>query len=1252
MAKRIGQFSRAGLIGWMGLAASVWAKEPAVVWVSQPVSPGEAVMVYGGPWTNVTAVEVEGPDKRTVAPLKVTGDCVTFVYPKEWPLASFTARVAGGGGAAELSVNAPEVWWLQGDAGKGATPGGWLRAFGRSVGYGGKAFLEFRGAGKALTVAAKESDLYALRVELPGDFPAGEYRVFLNNGLCKESAPAGAVTVAPSAEPWPERVFDITAYGAVANDGNDDTRAIRAALADLQKAGGGVLHVPRGRFGMRGELALPPRTLLRGAGMALAQLYWLDEDDPSGALLSGTRDFGVEEIFLSAANIDDGIMVREPEQGETWRNANILLRRVRTRFLHTDTTSAEESFRRSRARGSAYRITGEHVRVIGCDFYSSKGASSLHGDYLYACGNRFDGPGCGYLGGRQCIFEDNLHEGRGISFANGARNYYMKGNRIGGVYEDGDRETFTTDGGRATYNGTAVSVAPQGLTLKPGAWRDSPERWIGETVLVIGGRGAGQVRYVSTVAGRDVGIDRPWDIQPDTASFFVIGLERNRLLFIDNDDRDGNPFQLYGSATDVVFDNNRFQRNSGVQAFGMSKGGSPEPSWFIQFLGNHVLEGNAVRGPMSYNVPALDGWIAFYDRGIVKPLTYPENRVGIMRRNVLHGNAYLASHGRVENLLIENNVVRNADRGVAVAAGVAGAVLRGNRFENVVQPYAVDAQVPVRAADRLLAGLSAAEATLTPYLPDAWKGCVAEAQALDERGLPEAESAQAAAAILSRAARALSAKVGDRPVPSATVSALFGLDLAQSSAWLFGRLVAGKETKVGIGSGYPEWSLPATLTAAAEGFEGWTVRAESPVKLVPGGKGGFALFVTRPDNRPVTFTLPVKFRLAGEGWSFTFAENYVQDALEVSEFLVAGPFKNRSGKALDTEVHPPEIRLDVTQTYETLDGKRPWATVKADAKGVLDLGTVFAHTDMATAHAVAVVRAARPMQVKLNFGSNQNTLAFVNGGRTGSSARRDAVGGRTVDLQEGDNLIHLISSHASGAWPLKVLLTAVDPTRPGELRVVPAEELAQSPKLAGAGGKIPEGTALPESQGVDWKLVYSDDFNRSRLGDGWACRSPGWMTQATCVMDQALASEAGWGFLTFGQRVTPPVRIEFDLSVVKPVMSGVYLCPEGLSWRNFWGHFSGRGYCLSLGWHDAKNNRVMRDIETVLLDEKAPMLEAGKRYRVVAQFVPPLCRLTVDGKRVLDYRDDRFLSGLDRIGVFTLGGDRFDNVRIYTARGE
>ncbi len=1234
-----------GMVAGICAALSLRAAEPAVVWVSQPVVPGEAVVVYGGPWTNVSGVVLRGPAEQTVTPVRATDDCVTFVYPKTWPLAAFDARVVAQNGAAELRVNAPEVWWVQGDAGMRATPGGWLRVFGRCIGYDGKASLTLRDrAGKTITLAAGESDLHALRVNLPRDFPAGAFEITLRNGLDSRAVPAGAVEIRAAREPWPERVFDITAYGAVANDFNDDTAAIRGALAALEQAGGGVLYMPRGRFGMRGELALPPKTLLRGAGMALTQLYWLDEDNPVGALVSGTRDFGIEEIFLAAGNIDQGIQVVRPQEGETWVNGNILLRRVRTRFLHTDTVPHEESYRRSRG-GQSFSIHGTFVRVIGCDFYSSKGSSGLGGQYLEVRDNRFDGEGCGYTGGRYAIFENNNHERQSLSFGNGSRCVYFKGNRLGGIYGNGDRETFTFDGGDMGYLDTLQEIGAGRVTLKPKPLRRAAARWIDEPLYLAGGRGAGQLRYIRSITGQVVVLDRPWDILPDTNTLAVIAPVRHRLLILENHVRDGNPFAMYGSGAEMVLRGNRMARNSGLHAHGMWKGVS-EPCWFVEFVGNELMEGNAVRGPWSYQVPAADGWIGFFDRGIARPYSYPQNRVGIMRRNVLQNNAFLASHGRVKNLLVENNLIRDADRGIVIAESVADAVLLRNRFVRVLRPYAVGGQTRIGPADSLIAGLSAVEAERGSAVPELWAACRTEAEALAALDLPREEEAKRVCAILLRAVRALSESLRGKTLSSATVTSLLGVDLSQRSVWQFNRVSPGNPRKFAVGGPLlPEWGLPAALTGTAGTFGGWTVRVDTPKPLEPGKPVVCDLQLACAAGPLPPFTLPVRYTLAGEGWKLAFEERYGWDQLALNAFLVAGPFANVSGKAIDTTVHPPEIELDVRASYATRDGKRPWVPVSPDAKGGVDLARVFRSGELATAHLVAIVRAARGLRVNVPPGGH-NALLFVNGERIGSSARRDAP--RCVDLRPGDNLFHLISSHTSGAWPIRLTLTVVDPVRPGDLTVVPAGEIASSPALTASALTVPEGTGLPDSMGIDWKLVARDDFDRMRLGDQWRGLAVSWMAQGVGILGGAMRPEFGFGSLLFHREVKLPVRIEWKVRRDGPdsKWTGVSLAPKGLSYRTFWHNLQGRGYFLSLGWHDAQNNRVLRDTETVVLDEKGPMLKSGVWHQVVAQFVPPHCQIYLDGKLVLSYEDPAFLPELNEIGLYS-NGHSFDNVRIY-----
>jgi len=1235
-----------GLLGAFTLFAA--GVTPAVIWTSLPVEPGEAVMVFGGPWGTKATVQLSGPDERTITPLNLTDDCLTFIYPEDWPQTAFTAKIVTEGGNVSIPVNAPDDWWVQGDVGRGSSPGGWLRIFGRSMGYSDEAFVEFRSKGKPIKVYVTEYDLYSLRVDLAADFPAGDYEAFVNNGLDKTSLAAGKVTVAPYKVPWLDQIFNVVDYGAIPNDRLDDTLEIRAALAALTLNGGGILYFPRGRFGYIGELALPPHTLLRGAGMALSQIYWPDVDYPTAPLLSGTHNFGVEEIFLVSGNFLAGIEATLPGADDTWKNENIILRKVRTRFLDSDAGSKDETARRLQIKVPMVKIeAGENVQILDCDFYTSKkGGAIIRPDYGLIRGNRFRGISC-YIGGRQTIWEDNDCDGMGFSFKPGSRNYYFARNIFGNVRGDSDRETLTFDGGRTTHNGVVASVQDQGLTLPPGTWRDSPEAWIDETVTVIGGKGAGQMRTITKIDGRVVELDRPWDLLPDTNSLVVIGFAREKLLMVDNHLGDGNPFQFYGSVADAVLAGNRIESNS-MHAFGMVKGGSPEPSWFIQFLGNEILDGNVVRGPWSFMVPAADSYIGFFDRGMksLRPI-YPLARVGIMRRNRLDGNAFLYGGPKVENLLVENNQISRSDKGVEVRS--KGAIVRGNQFDDVIQPYIVTEDAVLNPAERIVGGLVAAKALLGDQVPEEWDGFMEEAEAIVKQSLPPAESVAATSGIVTRALVSLSAAVGDGAVPGSLITSLTGLDLSQSSSGFLVRIASGTLTQgqFPLGVRYAAWAPPAVLIAQAGDLGGgWTSSVLLPKSLVPGESATIKLALSRPDTQPTVFTLPVAYELSGDGWTFRFTETYGYRELPISDLLVAGPFKNRSGKNIDTEVHPPEINLDVTHSYETLDGTRSWVAPEPDEKGRVDLTTVFETTDVTTAHAVAILRATKPIRVNVNYGRNFYTICMVNGKPIGSSARRP--GPATVALQPGDNVFHIISSHSSGKWMLPLEVDVIDTLKPYDLQVVSSSELKTSPRLVAPGGKVPEGQELLHSQGVDWKLFHHDSFDRPRLGSDWVGRSQGRRAQMAEIQDGAMRSQVGWGFITFDREVSSPVRIEFDM-MFGDNMAGVYLCPKGLGFYSFWRKLVGRGYLFSLGWHDAKNNRIMRDTETVLLDELSPQLTVGQTYRITAQFIPPRCEIYIDGELVMAYEDPEFLPGLDRIGLFQIGSTTFDNVRIYTA---
>ncbi len=839
-----------------------FADKPAIIWYSAPVKPGEAIMVFGGPWQNVNRIELSGPEKKFIKPLKVTPDYVTFMYPEKWPLAAFDAKIIDKvSGSVTIRVNAPEAWWYQGNLGKEASPGSWLTIFGRCIGYNNQASVEFRSHDKkVITTVAVKSNLYAAKVIIPKDLSPGDYRIYLNNGLDKDFIFVGGITLTRKLT-YRKKIFNIIDYGAVPNDRIDDSRAINAAVKAIAKNRGGVLFIPRGRFGMQGEIRLPVNSVLRGAGMSLSQIYWVDKDYPSKALVSGKYNFGIENISLVSGNYYHGIAVTQPEKGDSWKNENISLHKVRINFLHTDPINTAEGMRRASQKAAILELHGQNILLEGCDITATKGEMHLSGNYLLIRDNHIFGASKNQsmtFQGQKIVIENNDLRGTSCSFINNSRYCYLYHNQLGNIFGDGDRETFTFDGGGGTYNNGLLSASGRRVKLKNFKWRHGKKHWIGRSIYIIGGKGAGQMRFITATGKNEVTIDRDWDIIPDNTSHLVIANTRYKLLFIDNSVYDGNPFQLYGSAINCILAGNKLYRNGGLQAYGMQKGGIPEPSWFIQFLGNEIMEGNAVRGPFSYIVPANDSYLAFFDRGIHKPLTYPEARVGIMRKNRLHNNAYIYVGPRVKDALVENNLVKNSDRGVVV--GTDTAILRGNRFENVVEPYEVNSKIYIGNAAAVLAALQAAKTTLRKFLPANWQDFSRQVK----------KNPQKAKQILETALRELSSRVGDNEISSKTVRALTGLDMSQKTPWFFSSLKSGRQSKLYLNSPYPSWAIPAKLTAEPDSFDGWKMKIVCPQQLVPGKNVAAALYITPGQDLNSPFFLPVRYTISGKGWSFTF----------------------------------------------------------------------------------------------------------------------------------------------------------------------------------------------------------------------------------------------------------------------------------------------------------------------------------------------------------------------------------------------
>ena len=1058
---------------------------PAVVWWSAPVMPGEIVLLHGGDWGDDPKVEIASirdsepgeaatgrtpviGDVRVLAPVHRTETGLSFVLPGT-PEGLHVCRVISGmrGPSAPFVLNEPTSWWVQGDRGRAASPGGWLRVFGRCLSFDAKAQMALKRGNDHIELPLQQQDSWSMTASLPEELTPGAYEVLVHNG---EGGPAGwrragTVDIALHEEVWEDRVFDVVDFGAVPNDRAGDTQALRAALAAAGQNGGGIVHLPRGRYQIHGTLEIPPFTLLRGESLELSQLYWPDTQKPPAALIKGSHNFGVEDLFITSGNYLSGIVsgrLADPASGR------VLIRRVRMRLLRDQYVSAEERLRRHSLPGHALDIEGEFVRVTDCDIVTSGrgGSFALRVRYGQVTGNRFIDGGGSISGSENLIFENNTVTGGGVSATPlplYQRNIYFAGNRLERNFAH-DREAMTLDGGAHTYQGAVKNVAGTRLVLADEgmAWRNGADHWINGGIMVFAGRGAGQLRRIRRIDGRTVEVDRPWTIEPDDSSLIAISYFRERHLFVGNRIEDATiALQLHGSLIEGVVAGNTSARAGGFHSFGMWKGGGPEPSWYIQYLDDEILEGNAYRGPMN-EIPSLDSHLAIRDRGNSET-DYSFTRTCLARRCILRNNARIEvlGNGIADNVLIENCLVENADVGLYVDPRAQGVILRGNRFDNVLQPMtgAIERAV-THPADLVLAALSGAQAQLGAAAPAAWARIQSELETLAVEGdLASKATAAKARAFLAEAVAVL-ASDSSAEYAADLMRTLLGIDVAVDTDALAAAATTGKATSVPAQVSIPSWSLPVSVALRVNPFPGWTVESSPTQAIEPGGTTLFTLQTTGPKRPAGPFDLPFTCDVRGDGWRLSFTDHAGPARLTVTDWLVVGPFENESGEVIDTTVHPPELKLDVTARYQTRDGVKGWKPIRTTADGRLDLVTHFKDADRAVAYAVACVRAARDIPAMVTYAgmtSTDGVMLYVNGQRIGTRWRFNQWG--PTLLRQGDNIVFAVLSNLDRDWRAGVQVEPMAPLAPGELIAVPADELFKVTALKGAAAAAPEGRA-------------------------------------------------------------------------------------------------------------------------------------------------------------------------------------------------
>ncbi|NOY81731.1 MAG: hypothetical protein GXP31_12110 [Kiritimatiellaeota bacterium] len=707
---------------------------PHVFRAMDPVAPDDTVLVAGAGFGNGPTVELAHLERtdagdppgrlvwptrsRTVRPAVVqpSDESLKFVVPASFPPGAWVFRVRRESGetSALVRLNCPTVYWSQGDIGKSAaSPGGWLRVFGRCVARppaNPVLFLRQASGTRTLRLIAEGPDRWSLRAELPADIAPGRWRVWVHNG---SGGPAGwtdaGVIQISLQKKWPDKVFNVRDFGAAGRGEVGDAVAVLSAIEAAGANGGGIVYFPRGQYAMQDTVSLPPKVVLRGEKQAWVSLFWPDTNDPY-TLVEGTGRFGLEELTLYASNYVHAIKgaTGPPDWG------HVFLRRVRFRGDlyrgHLKPEQVDERFRRSlrlsSGGGDTVRLGGPGIVITDCDLYGSgRSLFLLHPQGAYVARNTFYNGRWGWYsisGSDGVIFEDNqivgadlMSTGGGLNCLYGctfSRDVYYARNRVR-LCHGWDREAMTTDAGGAAYYGNVTRADGKRVILAAPGKFSIHGNWEGAGVFILGGTGMGQYREVRSVdkSGTTVTVDRPWDVPPDASSVITVTMMHRNYLFIGNRFEDsGIALQYYGTSIGHVAEGNTSERAGGFYNSGRWYHGF-QPSWYCQFLDNRIIEGNGYRFGPNNATAAGDSFLGTLGAQRFEN-KYPLAYCTVHRGNHLENNALIRIRGikpdapGVRDVIIEHNTVENADTGLYVDKGCVGVWVRKNTFRNVTHP--------------------------------------------------------------------------------------------------------------------------------------------------------------------------------------------------------------------------------------------------------------------------------------------------------------------------------------------------------------------------------------------------------------------------------------------------------------------------------------------------------------------------------------------------------------------------------------
>ena len=551
-----------------------------------------------------------GWDWKDTSILQYTENSLNFAVPSDFERGVYAVRLCGRNSYNEdiiLYLNNADLDYYVGDEGTTATPGGQLQIIGKATVLNSEnMYVQLRGKGGIYTYYLQDGDTpdgdkrvtvdskYSVIINLPNSIKKGDYELTVYNGYGDSTCISEPLKVTIGDSPkasWPDYTVNVADLGATGDKNQNATPYFVTALTLLAEHGGGTLYIPAGYFKLMHSLVIPENVTVKGAGMERTYIviiplhYDLGELPMYHFAYTGNVSFEEFSILGSRAGRVFGCYATKDTENVHWKN----IRYQKWTFSGAPTGSGEGagSLLYGYTENEVYAMLVSEQRTCqsGFWFYNKNSVKidnwRADGLDIYSVGPvNLSAPA--YYGGLRNggIMNSKIEVAGSAFFSMTGSNFIYSNNEYNsaGQSVNGDNIYYSHNNyGNIPNNNHEIAVADEGLTY--GAERsgvitpfedDQTGRYykinkgfnrnvlLGCKILVVSGKGLGQVREIVYNEGNVIQIDNAFEISPTANSNIIISSRQNYFI-TENYFHDGSsPIGFFGNGMDIIHDNNEY----------------------------------------------------------------------------------------------------------------------------------------------------------------------------------------------------------------------------------------------------------------------------------------------------------------------------------------------------------------------------------------------------------------------------------------------------------------------------------------------------------------------------------------------------------------------------------------------------------------------------------------------------------------------------------------------------------------------